>query len=77
MLNDHGGIAVVWRADSDRYTVAGGGLHGFAGGHAGNIARRWIDNRRLLRIGHHRGVNHHNRALVNDHRYIAGRGRST
>lgn len=72
LLNDHGGIAVAWRADSDRHTVAGGGLHGFASGHASDIASRWIDYRRLAGAGHHIGINHHNRTLINNNRYIAG-----
>ena len=74
LLNDHGGIAVVWRADSNRCTVDGGGLHGFAGGHAGNVASRWINNRSLVGARTHSGINHHNRTLINNNRYIAAGG---
>ena len=69
-------MGIAWRADNDRCTVDRRVLHGFAGGHAGNVASRGIDNCSLAGVGTgtHSGINHHNRTLINNNRYIAAGG---
>lgn len=72
MLNDHGRVGIAWRTDNDGHTIDGRGLHGFAGGDAGNVAGRWINNRGLAGAGDDSRINHHNWALINNNRGITG-----